>query len=439
MPCGGKAQIMSLRRTLLSAAILAAAFAPLSFASAQATQLDQINALLTSGQTDAAWQLFDSLRIAGVDTASMSETAMIGRGYQNLRVRNLESARELMRMTTVLYPSAWNAWDSLGEVLLIMEEINNSKSAFERSVELNPDNQNGKAYLARIEGMVYSHNHQTQDTLRYEPGVQTGLKGKYLGQTPSGRAPEVFAPGIVSTAELIEFGLTFMPDGKTLYYNHGYDVWTSHLTRKGWTAPEPAWLNGPDLDHEVNVSRDGKRIFWGSRRPLPDDSVSAYGNWYVDRVTKKTWSEPKYLGEGMAISSADDGTIYLTTFAGRNADISSRSPQGDGYADPVLIPGAVNTQWGEAHPCIAPDQSFLVFDRQSPESKGGPADGDLYVSFRNPDGAWGEAIPLGDDINTIGGQFGPTLSPDGKYLFYCSNLDIYWVSIDRVLELKPKG
>jgi hypothetical protein len=38
------------------------------------------------------------------------------------------------------------------------------------------------------------------------------LQGPYLGQTPPGSIPEVFAPGVISTASGWEAALSFSPD-----------------------------------------------------------------------------------------------------------------------------------------------------------------------------------------------------------------------------------
>ena len=53
-------------------------------------------------------------------------------------------------------------------------------------------------------------------------------------------------------------------------------------------------------------------------------------------------------------------------------------------------------EW-KAHPFIAPDESYLIWDD---EREGGYGDNDLYISFRQQDGSWGAAINLGDKINT---------------------------------------
>lgn len=46
---------------------------------------------------------------------------------------------------------------------------------------------------------------------------------------------------------------------------------------------------------------------------------------------------------------------------------------------------------------------------------------DLYVSFLNDNGSWSEAINLGEKINTAANERFPSLSPDGRYLFFVSN------------------
>jgi hypothetical protein len=49
---------------------------------------------------------------------------------------------------------------------------------------------------------------------------------------------------------------------------------------------------------------------------------------------------------------------------------------------------------------------------------------------------WGNAIKLNDKINKGDSAIAAYISPDGKYLFYSSNGDIYWVSTSFIEELK---
>jgi len=66
------------------------------------------------------------------------------------------------------------------------------------------------------------------------------------------------------------------------------------------------------------------------------------------------------------------------------------------YEEPKLLPKKINS--GKSfHPFIAPDESYLLFDG---EREDGYGDSDIYISFRQQNGTWGNPINLGDKINT---------------------------------------
>jgi hypothetical protein len=108
---------------------------------------------------------------------------------------------------------------------------------------------------------------------------------------------------------------------------------------------------------------------------------------------------------------------------------------GEGFAEPEAVGGGVHSNAPDAHPFIAPDESFLVFDSYR-EGSGGF--GGIYVCFRSADGTWGDAILLNGllGIPPFAGQ--PALSPDGRYLFYSLHWDMYWVSAGILEELRPR-
>jgi hypothetical protein len=60
----------------------------------------------------------------------------------------------------------------------------------------------------------------------------------------------------------------------------------------------------------------------------------------------------------------------------------------------------------------------------------------LFVSFREADGTWGEPIDLAKHgFDPMAG--GAYISPDGKYLFFSLNGDIWWVDIKVIESLRP--
>ena len=78
---------------------------------------------------------------------------------------------------------------------------------------------------------------------------------------------------------------------------------------------------------------------------------------------------------------------------------------------------------------------MLVFDSARP---GGYDEFDMYVSFRRPDGTWSEGHNLGEKINR-GHRSMPSLSPDGKYLFFACEGDIWWADAGVIDELRASG
>ncbi|MGB3586302.1 MAG: hypothetical protein WBA23_07180, partial [Tunicatimonas sp.] len=79
------------------------------------------------------------------------------------------------------------------------------------------------------------------------------------------------------------------------------------------------------------------------------------------------------------------------------------------------------------------NESYLIFCSERPGSIG---KGDLYISFKEEDGSWSQAKNMGSTINTKNYEFCPFVTKDGKYLFYSSNQDIYWVSADIIEQLR---
>ena len=282
---------------------------------------------------------------------------------------------------------------------------------------------------------------------RTQKGGFPVLKGPYLGQKPPGMTPEIFAPGTVSTENHKEFGCTFSPDGKEFYFTRGSivlhqnTIMVCRYQNGRWTAPAPAAFSGTYYEDEPHISVDGELLFFGSERPKPVATERKYGLWMMERSGDR-WGEPRYYGFGMYITSTEDRTIYYTVFT-ENADweIVKARYVNDRYAEPELLNDGINSPYFDAHPCIAPDESFLIFDSKRPGAIGVEGDIDLYICFRNKKGMWGEAINMGDRINSPVQEHVTSLSYDGKYLFFArgeqDRWNIYWISAKIIEELRP--
>ena len=78
------------------------------------------------------------------------EREINGRGYYFLQQKRAPEAVRMFRINAELFPASWNVWDSLGEGLLASGDVPGAKSAYEKSVEINPESRSGKEALEKI-------------------------------------------------------------------------------------------------------------------------------------------------------------------------------------------------------------------------------------------------------------------------------------------------
>lgn len=257
------------------------------------------------------------------------------------------------------------------------------------------------------------------------------LEGPYIGQKPPGLTPEVFAPGIVST-EHRDWGGSFTPDMKEYYFARRNNK-SGKTSRFVFKSENNRW-------HESEVEpRVGGSI-------SPDGKTMYSGNRYRER-TYDGWSELKSLGSPfediriMRLTASLKGTYVFdeATRDGNGVLRYSRLVNGKREA-PRPFSKEINTGKWTAHPFIAPDESYIIWDS---ERDGGYGDSDMYISFLQQDGSWGAAINFGDKINTDAEDGGGYVTPDGKYLFFCKRcsppgFEIMWVDAQIIETLRPK-
>ncbi len=299
---------------------------------------------------------------------------------------------------------------------------------------------------------IFASTQQVVDTIADFPV----LKGDYLGQPLPGKIPVVFAPGIISVDSTVEHGApTFSPDGNIVLWQSNLrhiekktEIFLNIMRRvkDKWSAPEISPYGGMPA-----FSPDGKKLF-----SLPIDTENEKGLYYVEKKGE-SWSEPtslnllarypelKYL---YGPSVTNNGTLYFFAHAEGLGSLNDfgiyRSELINGeYASPELLPPSINAGDGVLNwtPYIAPDESYLLFS--SSRCASDTDFGDIFVCFRRPDGSWTEAINLGTSINTARQERFPSISPDGKYLFFTrwvapGNEDVMWVSADIINEIKTK-
>ena len=253
------------------------------------------------------------------------------------------------------------------------------------------------------------------------------LEGPYLGQKTPGLIPELFAPEIVSTEEYLETVVTFLPDMTELSFtrfdgeNRKPTLFVMQNQNNRWSRKSILSSDTKRYEERFNPSLSQmKRHEIFKDIPITGFTVSAKGTYYF------------YF-----IDFEKDGIGHMSY---------SRRINGE-YEAPIKMSKAINTGRYIAHPFIAPDESYLMWDAE----KEGESTPDIYISFRQKDGSWGAAINMGAQINTASNEGSPSVTPDGKYFFFKRGNwktkkdgsryyvgENYWMDAQVIENLRPK-
>jgi CubicO group peptidase (beta-lactamase class C family) len=103
---------------------------------------------LLAGRQESADRAVQQLGERNDPTAVEVEVNAVG--YALLRMEKTEQALGVFELNTRVFPDAFNTWDSLGEALMNLGRDDEAIRAYQRSLELNPDNTNAETMIARI-------------------------------------------------------------------------------------------------------------------------------------------------------------------------------------------------------------------------------------------------------------------------------------------------
>ncbi|AXT20042.1 DUF5050 domain-containing protein [Flavobacteriaceae bacterium AU392] len=233
------------------------------------------------------------------------------------------------------------------------------------------------------------------------------LEDRYFGEKPPGVVPKLFDPKIVSPEGLFEGG-SFSSNMKEYYFsrkNGKYKNRTFFVIR----YENGRWGNESETDIKWPTFSEDGTIMYG-------------GKWYRER-TDTGWSELKNQREFLkdqahGISRSSIGTYYFGFYRkednGSGSIRYSRLINGT-YEAPQKLSESINKGEYISHPFIAPDESYLMWDVKREDGYG---QADIYISFKAKDGSWMPAMNMGNLINTEMQESSPSVTYDGKYLFF---------------------
>nr|NQU91513.1 PD40 domain-containing protein [Bacteroidota bacterium] len=263
----------------------------------------------------------------------------------------------------------------------------------------------------------------------------------YLGQPTPGLIPERFPPDdLLGNSTWFWHGPpVFSPDGRELFMSRYYIaesnvlIYSMELIGIEWTSPEIPGFCGDYSCNSPSFTSSGDTLFFISERP--ETAI------YFTTKSANSWSDPIEVDIpvpapstfGNSVSVAGNGTLYFELNVSGDLDLYKSEFLNGQYSEPVNLGPSVNSSDLDFGPYVDPDELYLIF---SSRRNGGYGESDLYISAKNLNGEWTEPQNLGSVINSDQDDFGPTVTRDGNYFFFCTQkgndegYNPYWVDAD---------
>ncbi len=211
-------------------------------------------------------------------------------------------------------------------------------------------------------------------------------------------------------------------------------------------------INSEYHDYWPSLSADEKTMVITVLLPIDKKDPKFFGNrqedFFVSKKINGQWSKAKNIGPPLntkdnegAQSVMIDGKAMFYTACNREegygmCDLYFSRKKGDRWSAGVNLQRPINTQASEKQPSISSDGRSLYFasDRQGTKGKL-----DLWVSHLSDQGYWSTPKNLGDVINTEEDDAAPFIHPDGKTLYFSSRGHVGMGGFDLFMTQKDSA
>jgi photosystem II stability/assembly factor-like uncharacterized protein len=224
----------------------------------------------------------------------------------------------------------------------------------------------------------------------------------------------------------------------------GLTPWEKYQILGGWGQPENL---GPNINDSLpncrpSISPSGDTLYFECEWEEGLGGMDIWISVYEDTA----WSKPINLGppintpypDGKPFISIDGRFLYFDSSRPGGyglVDIYVSTWTDSGWSEPELLPFPINTGSLDGCPSISADGKRLYFMSQR---EGGYGNRDLWVAIKGESG-WDTVYNLGPTINTSGIDWFAVESPDGNKLFIIQDRPGGWGNTDLWVSYKENG
>ncbi len=192
-------------------------------------------------------------------------------------------------------------------------------------------------------------------------------------------------------------------------------------------------INTTDDEYWPSITADGQTIMF-TRQPVNRGASSVkeipQEDFYVSYFSDNEWQKALNAGaplntrlnEGAQTLSSNGRYMYFTACdrpGGMGSCDIYFSAFNDGkWSEPYNLMSPVNTSHWESQPSVSADGKTLYFSSNRPGGFGGK---DIWYSTLNDRSQWTTPVNMGGKINTDGDEMSPFIHFDGKTLYFASD------------------
>ncbi len=200
----------------------------------------------------------------------------------------------------------------------------------------------------------------------------------------------------------------------------------------------PLPLNNFSMQYFPSITADKKTLYY----TVKDNGDE---NLYVSNFNNDAWELPVPISdkintlenEGTASISADGKVLVFTSCNKKDGfgscDLYVSNKVGDEWSKPTNMGNVVNSPAWESQPTLTGDGKTLYF---ASGRKGSRGQYDLWTSSMDDEGKWSEPVNLGPKINTNEMEVSPSIDPSGNVLYFASNGHIGMGGVDLFVTIK---
>ena len=192
-------------------------------------------------------------------------------------------------------------------------------------------------------------------------------------------------------------------------------------------------INTSDDEYWPSITADGQTLIFTRQVNIknnPGFRGIVQEDFYISNFKDNVWQQAYNAGaplnsmenEGAQTLSSDGSYMYFTgcnrSGGMGSCDIYFSSFKNGKWTQPSNVGPPVNTNHWESQPSISADGKMLFFSSSRPGGFGGK---DLWLSLLDANNRWGEPKNLGSNINTEGDEMSPFIHFDGKTLYFASD------------------